>query len=147
MNESFSYPINRWCGDQQDSDLTETSSTTRKASLTEPISTRPLTNFLITIKNSPQTLVNSTLTPMIYVFFTSPYGSSPVIYLNELTNRSDIFQSTNTDEFTFTIPDTGLVISNFSFLFSTQKEKFHSQIYCVFGIRKIQHHGHVNILI
>ncbi len=51
------------------------------------------------------------LTPSIYIFFAGQYGSSPVIHLNELTDRIDLFQSSEIDEFNFTIPDTGIVIS------------------------------------
>jgi len=52
------------------------------------------------------------LTPSIYVFFAGQYGSSPVIHLNKLTNQIDLFQSSEIDEFSFTIPDTGMVMMN-----------------------------------
>jgi hypothetical protein len=96
-----SYLINRWCGDHQESDLIDTNKTT----LMQKASNRLLTTFLMTIKTG----IRATINPSIYVFFAGQYGSSPVIHLNELTNRSDLFQSSEIDEFTFTIPDTGMV--------------------------------------
>ncbi len=105
----FSYLINRWCGDHQELDLIDTSNPTSKTTLIQPASTKLLTTFLLTIKTGTRIITNPMLTPSIYVFFAGQYGSSPVIHLNELTNRSDLFQSSEIDEFTFTIPDTGMV--------------------------------------
>jgi len=106
----FSYLINRWCGDHQESDLIDTSRPTNKTTLMQPTSTKLLTTFLLTIKTGIRTTTNPMLTPSIYIFFAGQYGSSPVIHLNELTDRIDLFQSSEIDEFSFTIPDTDMVI-------------------------------------
>jgi len=105
----FSYLINRWCGDHQESDFIDPLNTTSKATLIQSASTKSLTTFLMTVKSGVQTTTNPILSPSIYVFFAGPFGSSPVIHLNELTDRIDLFQSLEIDEFTFTIPDTGMV--------------------------------------
>ena len=105
-----SYLINRWCGDHAESDLNDTANPTSKTTLMQPASMKLLTNFLMTIKTGVRTAIkNPMLTPSIYVFFAGPLGSSPVIHLNELTDRINLFQSSEIDEFTFTIPDTGMV--------------------------------------
>lgn len=114
----FSYVINRWCGDHHETDFTDTSNTTSKANLIRLASTKLLTTFLIMIKNGVQSIMNSSVTPSIYVYFAGPYGSSPIIHLNELTDKKDLFQSLEIDEFSFTIPDTGMVISDICFSFA-----------------------------
>ena len=105
----FRHVINRWCGDHHKSDLTDALDTTTKATLVKSASTKSLTTFLMTVKTGVRTSVNINQTPSIYVFFVGQFGSSPVIHLNDLTDRVDVFQSLETDEFTFTIPDTGMV--------------------------------------
>jgi hypothetical protein len=110
MISVFSYLINRWCGDHQESDVLDTLNTTSKATLIQPASTKALITFIISIKTGIRTPTNPMLTPSIYIFFAGQYGSSPVIHLNELTDRMDLFQSSEIDEFTLTIPDTGMVI-------------------------------------
>ncbi len=110
MTFSSSYLINRWCGDYPESDLNDTSNPTSKTTLMQPASTKLLTTFLMIIKTGVRiATTNFMLTPSIYVFFAGPLGSSPVIHLNELTDRINLFQSSEIDEFTFTIPDTGMV--------------------------------------
>ncbi|CAF1436666.1 unnamed protein product [Rotaria magnacalcarata] len=108
FNIKSNYVINRWFGDHHESDLVDTLNATSKAALIQPASTRLLTTFLMLIKNGLRTTTNPMLIPSLYVFFAGQYGSSPIIHLNELTDRNDIFQSLETDEFTFTIPDTGM---------------------------------------
>ncbi|CAF3752454.1 unnamed protein product [Rotaria socialis] len=108
FNIKSNYVINRWFGDHHESDFVDTLNTTSKAALIQPASTRLLTTFLMLIKNGLRTNTNPMLIPSLYVFFAGQYGTSPVIHLNELTDRNDIFQSLETDEFTFTIPDTGM---------------------------------------
>ena len=61
------------------------------------------------MKTGLRTSTNPILTPSVYVFFAGQHGSSPVIHLNDLTDRIEIFQSLEIDDFTFTISDTGLV--------------------------------------
>lgn len=101
-----SHPINRWCGDHEESDLGGTSNPTSEITLLEPLSTKSLTTFLMTVKTGARTS-----TPSIYVFFAGQWGSSPVIHLNQLTTRTNLFEPSAIDEFTFTIPDTGVVIN------------------------------------
>lgn len=105
----LSYAINHWFGDHQESASIDTVNTTSKVTLIQPASTKPLTSFLMIVKTGLRTITNPVLTPSIYVFFAGQYGSSPIIHLNELTDRTDLFQSLETDEFTLTIPDTGMV--------------------------------------
>ncbi|CAF1154399.1 unnamed protein product [Adineta ricciae] len=107
FNLKSNFIINRWCGDHQEVDLIDTSNTISKTTLIQPASTKLLTTFLLTVKSGLRTTTNSILTPSIYIFFTGQFGSSPVLHLNELTDRLDLFQSLQIDEFTFTIPDTG----------------------------------------
>ncbi|CAF3685921.1 unnamed protein product [Rotaria sp. Silwood1] len=108
FNIKSNYIINRWCGDHHESDFINTLNITSKTTLIQPASTKLLTTFLITIKTGIRTITNPMLTPSIYVFFAGQFGSSPTIHLNELTDRIDLFQSLEIDEFTFTIPDTGM---------------------------------------
>jgi hypothetical protein len=109
QSNSFSYLINRWCGDHQESDLKDPLNTASKASLIQPASNRSLTTFHVTVKSGIRTATNAMLTPAVYIFFAGEHGSSPVIQLNDLTDRPELFQSLEIDEFTFTIPDTGMV--------------------------------------
>ena len=106
---SFSYLINRWCGDHQESEVKDPLNTASKASLIQLASNKSLTTFHVTVKNGIRTAANAMLTPLIYIFFAGQHGSSPVIHLNDLTERQELFQSLEIDEFTFTIPDTGMV--------------------------------------
>ncbi|CAF3836154.1 unnamed protein product [Rotaria sordida] len=108
FNIKSNYIINRWCGDYHESDFIDTLNTTSKTTLIQPASTKLLTTFLMTIKSGIRTITNPSLTPSIYVFFAGQFGSSPIIHLNELTDRMDLFQSLEIDEFSFTIPDTGM---------------------------------------
>ena len=94
--------------------MIDTSNTISKTTLIQPASTKLLTTFLLTVKSGLRNTTNSILTPSIYIFFTGQFGSSPVLHLNELTDRLDLFQSLEIDEFTFTIPDTGTVITTSS---------------------------------
>ena len=105
----FSYLINRWCGDHQESDLKDPLNTASKASLIQAASTRSLTTFHVTVKSSIRTATIAMLTPAVYIFFAGEHGSSPVIQLNDLSDRPELFQSLEIDEFVFTIPDTGMV--------------------------------------
>ena len=112
VNDSivFSYVINRWFGDHRESDFLRTTNTTNKATLLQPASTRPLTTYQLTVKTSIRPSTSTMLTPSIYIFFVGPNGSSPVIHLNALSNRTDLFQSLEIDEFSLTIPDTDMVL-------------------------------------
>ncbi|CAF3800670.1 unnamed protein product [Adineta steineri] len=108
FNIKSNYLINRWCGDHQETDFVDTLNTISKTTLIQSASTKLLTTFLLTIKTGIRTTTNSILIPSIYIFFAGQFGSSPVIHLNELTDRIDLFQSLEIDEFTLTIPDTGM---------------------------------------
>lgn len=105
-----SYSLNRWYGDHQEVDLLDPMNTLAKATLARPASSKLLTTFLLSVKTGVRSGTAPMLTPSIYIFFAGPWGSSPVIHLNDLTDRADLFQSLELDEFTFTIPDTGTVI-------------------------------------
>ncbi|UJR31343.1 hypothetical protein I4U23_018839 [Adineta vaga] len=107
FNIKSSFLINRWWGDHQEIDFVDASNTISKTTLIQPASTKLLITFLLTIKTGIRPAMNPMLSPSIYIFFAGQFGSSPVLHLNELTDRIDLFQSLEIDEFTFTIPDTG----------------------------------------